>query len=237
MKIALIGYGKMGRLIEEMALAKGHQITARFSRQLGTLPEKKQDLAQADIALDFSHAAGVIPHLELCLLAHKPLVIGTTGWEEQYGHAQEMVKKAKGSCLYAPNFSIGIYLFQHIVAYTASLLQPFNEYDVCGIECHHRQKLDAPSGTAKALSQNLLHHMPRLKNFSFSSVRCGSMPGTHTLHFESSVDTLTLTHQAYNRQGFAQGALLAAEWLLNREGFFSIDDMMRDHLGDNPPCN
>jgi 4-hydroxy-tetrahydrodipicolinate reductase len=231
MKIALLGYGKMGQLVEQAAQAKGHQIVARFSRQLGMAQDRQQDLKQADLAIDFSQAACVLPHLELCLALGKPLIIGTTGWEEQYSFAKEMVAQHKGSCLYAPNFSIGVYLFQQIVAYAASLMQPFKDYDVSGIEYHHRQKLDKPSGTAKALSQNLLKHMPRVQDFSFSSVRCGHIPGTHTLHFDSPVDTLVLTHEARNRQGFAHGAIVAAEWLLNRQGFFSIDDMMQDQFG------
>lgn len=230
MKIALIGYGKMGQLVEQLATAKGHQVIARFSRHLGTPQERPQEIAQADVAIDFSQSAVVLHHLNLCLALGKPLVIGTTGWEEQLPVAQQLVKQAQGTCLYAPNFSIGFYLFQQMMGYAASLFQPFTDYDVSGIECHHRQKLDKPSGTAKALSQDLLKHMPRLQALDFSSVRCGSMPGTHTLHFDSPVDTLTFTHQARNRQGFAQGAILAAEWLLPRRGFFTIDDMMQDHL-------
>lgn len=230
MKIALIGYGKMGQLVDQIATAMGHQISARFSQQLG-IPEKHpQNIAQADIAIDFSHASSVLSHLNICLSLGKPLVIGTTGWEEQLPIAQDLVKRAQGSCLYAPNFSIGFYLFQQIMGFAATLFQPFPEYDVSGIECHHRQKLDKPSGTAKALSQHLLQHMPRLDSLDFSSIRCGSMPGTHTLHFDSPVDTLTFTHQARNRQGFAQGAVLAAEWLFTRQGFFTIDDMMQDYL-------
>lgn len=232
MKIALLGYGKMGQLIEQAAQAKEHHIVARFSRQLGMAQDRRQDLDQADLAIDFSQAACVLPHLELCLTLGKPLVIGTTGWEEQHSIAKEMIKQHNGSCLYAPNFSIGVYLFQQIVAYAASLIHPFKDYDVSGIEYHHRQKLDKPSGTAKTLSKSLLQHMPRLQDLSFSSVRCGHIPGTHTLYFDSPVDTLILTHEARNRQGFAQGAIMAAEWLLNRQGFFSIEDMMLDHFGD-----
>lgn len=230
MKIALIGYGKMGQLIEQLAHVKGHQITARFSRHLGTLQERKQDLAQADLAIDFSQGACVLTHLEICLSLGKPLVIGTTDWEEQIVAAQKMVEQAHGSCLYAPNFSIGIYLFQQIIAYAASLFQSFSDYDVSGVEYHHHQKLDHPSGTAKALSQILLRYMPRLKEFNFSSIRCGHIPGTHTLLFDSSDDTLTFTHQARNRHGFAQGALMAAEWLLPRKGFFTMEEMMRHHV-------
>lgn len=230
MKIALIGYGKMGQLIEELALIHGHIIVARFSRQLGTLSDRPEDLAQADVAIDFSQSSVVLNHLNICLSLGKPLVIGTTGWEEELPIAKRLVNQAKGSCLYAPNFSLGIYLFQQVISYASSLFQPFNEYDVSGIEHHHRQKLDQPSGTAKALSQKLLQNMPRITSFNFSSIRCGHMPGTHTLHFDSPADTLTFTHQARNRQGFAQGALIAAKWLLPRQGFFTIDEMMQDYI-------
>jgi 4-hydroxy-tetrahydrodipicolinate reductase len=235
MNIALIGYGKMGQLIDQLAYVKGHQVTARFSRQLGTLQDRPQDLARADLAIDFSQASVVLTHLEMCLSLGKPIVIGTTGWEEHLTKAQQLVEKAKGSCLYAPNFSIGFYLFQQVMSYAASLFQPFSHYDVSGIEYHHRQKLDKPSGTAKALGQQILNQMPRLDSLDFSSVRCGHMPGTHILHFDSSVDTLTFTHQARNRQGFVDGVFMAAEWLLPRQGFFKIDDMMRDYLSGEKP--
>lgn len=231
MKIAVIGYGKMGQLVEQIASNREHQVIARFSRHLGILQDRKQDLIQADLAIDFSHASCVIQHLQLCLSLNKPLVIGTTGWEEHYANAQEMVNRAHGSCLYAPNFSIGVYLFQEILAYAANLFQSFSDYDISGVEYHHRHKTDKPSGTAKALSQVLLKYMPRIQNFNFSSVRCGHMPGTHTLYFDSPVDTLILEHQARNRLGFAQGAVLAAEWLLSRKGFFTLTDMLQENIG------
>src|SRR5262249_11503954 len=160
MKIALIGYGKMGQLIEQLALAKGHTISTHFSRHLGTLQDKPQELRHADLAIDFSQPSVVLRHLEICLSYEKPIVIGTTGWEEHLTVAQQLVTEAQGSCFFAPNFSIGFYVFQQTLNYAASLFQLFNEYDVSGIECHHRQKLDKPSGTAKALSQQLLDHMP-----------------------------------------------------------------------------
>jgi 4-hydroxy-tetrahydrodipicolinate reductase len=230
MKIALLGYGKMGKLVEQAALDNGHEVIAKFSRQLGTAQSRMHDIAQADLVIDFSQPSCVMPHLELCLSFNKPLVIGTTGWENQLNQAQDLVNRFEGSCLHAPNFSIGAYLFQQIAFFAASLFQPFPEYDVCGIEYHHRQKLDAPSGTSKALTKQILEQMPRLDNLNFTSVRCGHIPGTHTIHFDSSVDTITLTHEARNRQGFASGAIKAAEWLVSRKGFFSIEDMMQSYL-------
>lgn len=226
MKIALLGDGKMNRLIAELAPLRGHEISACFSRTRGTLQEHPAKLESADVAIDFSHASVVLNHLDICLSLRKPLVIGTTGWEEQVPLANAMVKEKQGSCLFAPNFSIGVYLFQKIVRYAAALFQPCSEYDVTGIEYHHRHKRDQPSGTAKALMDCLLEQMPRLKTLPFSSIRCGHIPGTHTLLFDSPCDTITLTHEARNRQGFAQGALLAAEWVVTKQGFFNLNDMM-----------
>ncbi len=230
MNIALIGYGKMGQCVEQMALAEGHQVVARFSKEEGTAESRQNALAQADIAIDFSGSAAVLDHLRLCLALKKPLVLGTTGWEEGLGQARQWVEEEGGACLYAPNFSIGVYLFERIVAYAATLLEPFSDYDVGGVEIHHRHKADAPSGTAKALARAILERMPRLPALDFSSVRSGYAPGTHTLYFDSVVDTLTFTHQAHSRQGFAKGALMAAEWLLPRCGFFTLNDMMEDYL-------
>jgi 4-hydroxy-tetrahydrodipicolinate reductase len=237
MKIALLGYGKMGKLVAQLAPSNGHHISACFSPQQGMLKERLIELAAVDLAIDFSHASAVLPHLELCLHLNKPLVIGTTGWEEQLPLAKKMVQNSQNACLYAPNFSIGVYLFQQLVTYAATLFQPFSHYDVGGIESHHRHKQDQPSGTAKMLTQQILQHMPRLQDFNFSSVRCGEIPGTHTICFDSAVDTLTLTHQARSREGFAQGALLAAEWLLPRQGFFTLEDMMQDVLKRGSPCH
>jgi 4-hydroxy-tetrahydrodipicolinate reductase len=237
MRIALLGYGKMGQLIAQLAPLSGHQISVCFSTKLGLLKERLAELEPVDLAIDFSHASAVLPHLELCLSLNKPVVIGTTGWEAELPLAKKMVQNNQSACLYAPNFSIGVYLFQQLVTYAATLFQPFSHYDVGGVETHHRHKQDQPSGTAKMLTQQILQHMPRLQDFNFSSVRCGSMPGTHTLYFDSTVDTLTLTHQARTREGFAQGALLAAEWLLPRQGFFTLEEMMQDVLKGGSPCH
>lgn len=226
MKIALIGYGKMGRLIEEIATTRGHQIVAKFSHTLGTLQERQVDLKAADIAIDFSNAASTLDHLALCLNLNKPLIIGTTGWEEHLFQAEQMVKEANGSCLYSPNFSLGVLLFQQIVSYAASLMQSFTDYDVGMVEYHHKTKFDSPSGTAKALKQTILDAMPRTEDFTCASVRAGHITGTHTILFDSPIDTITLTHAAKNKQGFAYGAVLAAEWLISRTGFFTMKDLL-----------
>lgn len=228
MKIALIGYGKMGRRIEEISQSQGDQIVALFSEKRGMPQDRMQDLAQAEIAIDFSHSSAVLMNLDCCLALKKPLVIGTTGWEEFLQEAKQRTIQMGGSCLYAPNFSLGVYLFQKILSYAAALFQPLDEYDTCGVEYHNKQKADRPSGTAKMLSQIISDQMPRRNPFEFSSVRCGHMEGTHTVYFDGLSDTLTLNHQAKNRIGFAKGALSAAKWLLqpNRRGFFTLEDMM-----------
>ena len=170
------GLRKDGSIGRQTALAKGHQITLRYSPRDADLKNYLKELAECDLAIDFSYARGVLNHLQLCLSQGKPLVIGTTGWEEYLQTAQHLVSEAQGSCLYAPNFSIGVYLFQHIVEYAASLFQFFSNYDVSGMEYHHRQKSDSPSGTAKLLAKRVLGQMPRLQDFAFSSVRCGHIP-------------------------------------------------------------
>jgi 4-hydroxy-tetrahydrodipicolinate reductase len=163
------------------------------------------------------------------MTTNTPLVIGTTGWEEQLPAAKALTSQHPNfGCLFSPNFSIGVYLYKQIVAHAAMLMQPFDSYDACGIECHHRHKIDSPSGTAKALTQTIKNTMPRLQSFNFTSIRCGELPGTHSILFDSLFDTITLTHEARSRQGFAQGALLAAEWLAGRRGFFSYDEMMQN---------
>lgn len=214
MKIALFGFGKMGRLIAALAEKQGDSFTVmnRFS---------PIDLSSYDVCIDFSYAEGVLSHLELAASFKKPIVIGTTGWDDQLDTAKQIVKQAGIGAIYSPNFSLGIALFSLIVEKAASLFSSFPQYDVAGVEYHHVEKKDAPSGTAKALAQLFDG------NLSFSSVRCGKFPGTHTILFDSGVDTITLTHEAKNREGFVEGALLAAKWIINNKGWWTFHDMVR----------
>lgn len=222
MRIALFGYGKMGKLLEQLALAQGHEITAIFSRQSDT-----HSLHQTDVCLDFSHASCVVEHSRLCAEQGKNLIIGTTGWESQLPEVQKLIRQFDIGCLYAPNFSIGIYLFSQVIAHAAQLISQFDEYEVGALEYHHSHKKDSPSGTAKALIQEILHHNTRLDHLECASVRCGYIPGTHTILFDGPTDTMTFTHQARNREGFAYGALKAAEWLIGKKGFFTLQDMLK----------
>jgi 4-hydroxy-tetrahydrodipicolinate reductase len=210
MKLALLGYGKMGKLIENLALEKGHTIVP---------------LQHADVALDFSHPDAVIKHIKEAAKLQKPLVMGTTGWYDHLDEAKSIVKKNNIGFIYSPNFSLGIQLFLQIVEAAAKIISPFKEYDASGVEYHHRQKVDNPSGTAKAIAEKFDHDL------HFASVRCGSIPGTHTLIFDSPADTITFTHQARNREGFALGAIAAAEWILNKKGFYTFQEMnQRENL-------
>lgn len=226
MKLALLGYGKMGRMIEQLAIDQGHQVVGIFSRTSSSLSPDASGFQQADVCLDFSHPACLRYHVQLCSQFNKPLVIGTTGWEEHKEWVIHHVKQSKMGCFYAPNFSIGMQLFIRLVTYAAQLVDLVPDYDISGIEYHHRQKVDAPSGTAKALTQQLLSNIKRLKQLDFASVRCGSIPGIHTICFDSPVDTITLTHQARSREGLASGALTAAEWLIGKQGFFTLEDLL-----------
>jgi 4-hydroxy-tetrahydrodipicolinate reductase len=223
MKIGLFGHGKMGQLTAQMAQERGHEIAAVITdiKDVQKIPD------EVDVMIDFSQGKGVMDHIRLCIQSEKALIIGTTGWDEQLQEAKKMIESSSIGCLYSPNFSIGIYLFRQIVSYAAGLMQPFDQYDMSGIEFHHKEKIDAPSGTAKALRDEILKKLPRLKDFQFSSVRCGSFPGTHTLCIDGPADTITLSHEARNRNGFAEGAILAAEWIIDKKGFFSLNDMLQ----------
>ncbi len=203
MKIALFGYGKMGKRVAHLAGARGHHIVS--------------DLGEADAAIDFSVAEAVLLHVEKTCATHVPLVIGTTGWEEKLPIAQQMVTNASNAALYAPNFSLGVALFRKLLKEAAPLLA---HYEISGCEWHHATKQDAPSGTAKAIQRDLVMKSP------FASVREGEKVGTHTVTFDSQVDQITLTHEAKSRDGFALGAIQVAEWIHDKTGWFTLDDML-----------
>ncbi len=202
--LGLLGYGKMGKAVEKIALASGFRVNL-------------SDLSKADVFIDFSHADRVLEHCKLAAEQKKPIVIGTTGWEKQLPDVKALIKEAYIGCFYAPNFSIGVFLFTKIVEEAAKLLN--TRYDAAGLEMHHDQKKDSPSGTAKAIAEKL--DIP-----PFASLRLGSIVGTHSVFFDSDEDMITLTHQAKSRDAFAKGAVQAANWVLNKKGFFTMDDML-----------
>lgn len=224
MKIALIGYGKMGKMTEEAALARGHEIVSKIDPKQAFRTISHDSLNNADLCIDFSRPEHVLDNIRKAASFGKDIIIGTTGWYEQLPFAHEIVSKTNIGLLYSPNFSLGVNLFYKIVEHAASLIQNFEEYDVGGYEAHHRQKLDAPSGTALKILEILEKHYKNPQN-SYASLRCGSIPGLHTVLFDSPDDTIEIKHTARSRKGFASGAITAAEWLLGRKGVYTLDAM------------
>jgi 4-hydroxy-tetrahydrodipicolinate reductase len=227
MKLALLGYGKMGRLIEQVALQRDHEILCRLDSK-EPLSTHMQTLQQSDLWIDFSHPQAVIDHVQWAVHLSKNLIIGTTGWEDQLSLVTEMIRQSSLGLLYSPNFSMGVHIFMKLVEEVAQWVNSCEDYDVAISESHHRHKVDSPSGTAQALAALLLKHVKRKtsQDLSISSSRCGSIPGTHTITMDSAVDSLTLTHTARHREGFALGAVQAAEWLQGKQGIYTLDDML-----------
>lgn len=245
MKIALIGYGNMGREIEKAALKKNYSIIQKIdprAQGADTADITKQSLSQADVCIEFTHPDSVVNNIKKVLDIGVPLLVGTTKWFDHLKEIEKLVNEKNGSLVYAPNFSLGMNIFFKICEAAAKIMNHFDEYDPGGCESHHNRKADAPSGTARKLSRILINNLDRKttsvfhlgdrkiepEELHFSSLRTGSIPGTHQILFDSEPDTITLTHTARNRQGFAAGALTAAEWIMNKKGIYSFDEMMNE---------
>jgi len=253
MRIAIVGYGKMGKTIEQAARARGHAIAVIVDPYTADAPPEipfcrhitEAALDSVDAAIEFSMPAKAVSNIT-CLAEKKiPTVTGTTGWHDRLAEVTLAVEKAGGSMLWASNFSIGVNLFYRIAWYASELINKFPEYDVGGFEAHHNKKIDSPSGTAKILAEGVLSRIarknkivwetinrkPEVDELHFPSLRIGSVPGQHSLYFDSQVDTIEITHTARSREGLALGAVQAAEWLVKgRRGVFTIDDMLKDIL-------
>jgi 4-hydroxy-tetrahydrodipicolinate reductase len=223
MKIALIGYGKMGQMVEKSALDHGHTISAKISSG----EWDAEGIQQADICIEFTEPHSALKNIKKVAEQKKNLIIGTTGWYDQLASVQSIVSESQIGILYSPNFSIGINLLLEILRHTAKLMNNFPNYDVAEVETHHNQKKDAPSGTAIEIAKALQSEMKRIEQVPISSVRCGSVPGTHEILFDSPCDTISITHTARNREGFAQGAIKAAEWLQGKKGLYTFDDCIK----------
>lgn len=232
MKIALIGYGAMGKIILRLAEEAGDEVTtivdaneADWSAQ--KLAEKlRADSVQA--AIDFSTAEAVMRNVKACLLADVPLVEGTTGWTAEKEEIKSLVEEKGGAFVFGANFSIGVNLFYRVTDYAAELFSRFETYETFIEERHHSRKLDAPSGTALKLKDIVAEHIA--KDFTVSSTRAGSIPGTHTVGFDAAADTIELTHTARSREGFASGAILAAKWIHGKKGFWEFTEVMDEIL-------
>jgi 4-hydroxy-tetrahydrodipicolinate reductase len=234
MKIALLGYGKMGKSIEGIALEKGHEILCKSSREIDV-----KKLKTADVAIDFSVPEAAFQNIKTCLENGIPVVSGTTGWLEKYEEAKSICKEKNGAFLYASNFSVGVNLFFELNKKLAELTKKFPTYKPEIEETHHTAKLDAPSGTAITLAEQIIEKTDKTtwelqesgETKSNSAIpiiakRIANVPGTHIVKYESEIDSLEIKHTAHSRQGFAMGAVMAAEWIQGKTGVFGMKDVL-----------
>jgi 4-hydroxy-tetrahydrodipicolinate reductase len=219
-KIALIGFGKMGQEINTLCKeSKDFEIVSiSFKNKNDKLDI--EGIKKADLAIDFTSRDIVIKNIEAVAKLGKNLVIGTTGWYDDLGTVKKIVAKYKIGLVYASNFSIGANIFFKMIALSSKLFSKFPDYDIYGLEVHHKAKLDSPSGTALKIAS-------KIKGLNFTSIRAGGNPGFHEVVFDSNADGITLSHQAYNRTGFAKGALVAAEFIKNKKGFYSFEELFK----------
>jgi 4-hydroxy-tetrahydrodipicolinate reductase len=219
MKIALLGYGKMGQMIEAAAARHDLDVACIIDPVAGN----RGDLSDADVCIDFTEPTAVIENIKVCTAAKKPVVIGTTGWYDKIDDVRAIVEEGDIGLIYGSNFSIGVNLMFKLVQRAAELFKSFEAYDPFLEEAHHKFKLDAPSGTAHTLKQIAERELGR--TVPTASTRAGYIPGTHTVGFDSEVDTLTITHTARSRAGFAEGAIVAARWIVERKGFHEFSQI------------
>jgi 4-hydroxy-tetrahydrodipicolinate reductase len=236
MRIALIGYGKMGKAIEAIALEQGHTTGLAISSS-NQQELTAQNLAGCDVAIEFTNPHSAVKNIQLCLQAGVPVVSGSTGWLAQWEEVAAFCNQHNGTLLYASNFSLGVNLFFELNTVLARLMQQQAGYDVTIDEIHHTQKKDAPSGTAITLAEQVLQHITRKKSWvnhaatnpeelSIISHRTDPAPGTHTVKYHSAIDDIEITHTAHNRQGFAAGALQAAAFVAGKKGIYTMKDVL-----------
>lgn len=230
MKIALLGYGKMGQAIEKIALERGHEIVLRKD-EFNTY----EGLSNADVAIDFSIPAVAVSNISSCFYENVPVISGTTGWLEHYDEMVSLCKEKNGAFISSSNFSLGVNLFFELNEYLAKMMSKFDTYKVQMEEIHHTQKLDAPSGTAISLAKGVIENSlytnwtleePKTNEIHIESKRIGTVPGTHTVTYNSPIDAIEIKHTAHNREGFALGAVIAAEWIVGKKGIFTMKDVL-----------
>lgn len=239
MKIALIGYGKMGKAIEEIALQRGHEIVSRID---ASTPMTELENKEADVAIEFTRPDAAVENILFCMRNQLPVVVGTTAWNHELPKIKEALEKYDGALLYASNFSVGVNIFFEINRRLAKLMNPQTDYTASIEEVHHLQKLDAPSGTAVSIANDILEnidalnrwklgeeHVPSVEKneLAITSFRQPDVPGTHVVRYESNVDMIEIKHEAHNRKGFALGAVLAAEFLKGKKGIFTMSDVLK----------
>ncbi|MDC1081318.1 4-hydroxy-tetrahydrodipicolinate reductase [Flavobacteriaceae bacterium] len=231
MKIALLGYGRMGKAIEIVAVERGHDVVAKIDQD-----ETYGNLSEADVAINFSIPEAAAENIKTALKINIPVVCGTTGWLDQLNEIKDFCKAKNSAFIYASNFSVGVNLFFKLNQVLAKLMSSHKSYQASMKEVHHIHKLDAPSGTAITLAEGIINqsdytqwsiHKDTIENMLPIEVdRTGEVPGTHTIKYESSIDSITIEHEAHSRKGFALGAVIAAEWIQNKKGVFSMNDVL-----------
>ncbi|MBP9792924.1 MAG: 4-hydroxy-tetrahydrodipicolinate reductase [Flavobacterium sp.] len=230
MKIALLGYGKMGKVIERIALERGHEIVLRKSSSASF-----DGLETADVAIDFSVPDSAVCNISECFATNIPVISGTTGWLEQYDEMVALCNEKKGAFIYGSNFSLGVNVFFELNEYLAKIMANLNQYKVSMEEIHHTQKLDAPSGTAISLANGVIKNSayqewtlenPSEHQIHIEAKRISTVPGTHSVFYDSEVDQIEIKHTAHSREGFALGAVIAAEWLVGKKGVYTMKDVL-----------
>lgn len=230
MNIGLFGYGKMGKMIEQIAQDRGHTIVAKIDD-----PSQNVDYTAMDVAIDFSTPEAAFDNITNCFKNKVPVISGTTGWLDRYSEAIKICEAHKTAFIYASNFSLGVNIFFELNKHLAKMMAELDQYKVTLEEIHHTQKLDAPSGTAITLAEGIIENTSyenwKLdesddKIIPIKSIREGMVPGTHSIAYESPVDTIKIKHEAHNREGFALGAVIASEWIQEKVGIFSMKDVL-----------
>ena len=230
MKIALLGYGRMGKTIEQIALKRGHTIVLKIEG------EEDYDITTADVAIDFSIPTAAFKNISTCLNNKVAVVSGTTGWLEDYDKATALCKAQNGAFIYGSNFSLGVNIFFELNKQLAKMMKSLDQYNISMEEIHHLQKLDEPSGTAITLAEGIIENSTQSnwvlgasdskQEIGIKALREPNVPGTHSVFYDSEVDNITIKHTAHSRQGFALGAVIAAEWLHNKKGVFTMKDVL-----------
>ena len=231
MNIALLGYGRMGKTIEQIAIKRGHTIVLTVDKD-----DKNYDITKADVAIDFSIPTEAFNNITNCLNNNVPVISGTTGWLDNYDNAVALCQEKQGAFIYASNYSLGVNIFFELNKTLAKMMSALKDYNVSMEEIHHTQKLDAPSGTAITLAKGIIAQNDNFDNWKLdengeaiipiTAKRIEDVPGTHTVNYESEVDTISIAHIAHNRQGFALGAVVAAEWIIGKTGIFTMKDVL-----------
>ena len=232
MKIALLGYGKMGKEIEKISIERGHSISVIIDKE-----DDVKSLIDSDVAINFSTPSSAVSNIKLALDSSIPVISGTTGWLENYNEIVEYSKNTETSLMYASNYSLGVNLFFELNKKLTRLLNKHDQYKIALQEIHHTEKIDKPSGTALTLAEDIIKDTDyedwsfknnTNKTIKMESVRENNVPGTHKVKYDSGIDSIEITHTAHSRKGFALGAVVAAEWIIDKKGVFNMTDMIND---------